>query len=139
MPCIPCGPCGPITFVTEEVDEFEFPVPVAVLDVTFVGVTTMTFDDNELLEVDAVVLFTRTGPFTPDVFVVVALVVEVEPFTTETGPLAPEVPVVSAANECVGAPIAKALMPTSNLSRNSQDFTTLGSLNAQFHSILGLG
>jgi hypothetical protein len=84
-------------------EEVEVPVPVADVDVTFVGVTTMTFEDSEVLVIDELVLLIRTGPFTPLVFVVVAFVVDVDPFTTVTGPRAPEVPVVCAACEFVGA------------------------------------
>jgi hypothetical protein len=42
-------------------------------------------------------LFTRTGPLTPEVLVVVAFVVDVVPLTTVTGPFTPDVPKVSAA------------------------------------------
>ena len=81
------------------VDKLVFPVPFAEDDVTLVGVTTMTLDDSVVLEVAAVfeLPLTLTGPLTPEVFVVVAFVVEVDPFTTDTGPFAPFVPIVSAA------------------------------------------
>ena len=74
-----------------------FPVPVAEVDVTLVGVTTMTFDDNVLLDVAVLDVDTRTGPLTPVVFVVFAFVVVVAPLTTVTGPLAPELPTASTA------------------------------------------
>jgi len=96
-------------------EEVEFPVPVAEVDVTFVGVTTMTLEDSEVLVVDELVLFTRTGPLAPVVFVVVAFVVDVDPFTTVTGPRAPEVPAGSAACEFVGAKKTKTAKHTTAL------------------------
>ena len=79
------------------VDVLVFPVPFAEVEVTFVGVTTMTFEDKAVLDVVVEVPFDLTGPLTPEVLVVVAFVVEVDPFTTDTGPFTPDVPMVSAA------------------------------------------
>lgn len=81
------------------VDDAVMPVPVAVEDVTFVGVTTITFEVRAVLVVETVEVapFDLTGPLTPEVFVVAAFVVDVDPLTTDTGPLAPFVPIVSAA------------------------------------------
>ena len=93
---MPCGPCGPT--IVELFGDFPVPVPVAEVDVTFVGVTTITFDDSVLLDVAVLELFALTGPFTPVVFVVFAFVVVVEPLMTEIGPFAPELPTVSTAN-----------------------------------------
>ena len=80
------------------IDVEVLPVPVACDDVTCVGVTTMTLEDRiepAVRELDEVLV--RTGPLTPEVFVVVAFVVDVAPFTTVTGPFAPEVPAESMA------------------------------------------
>jgi len=81
------------------VEEFVFPVPFAEVEVTFVGVTTMTLDERVVLDVVDVVEvpLDLTGPLTPEVLVVVAFVVDVDPLTTDTGPLTPDVPIVSAA------------------------------------------
>ena len=74
------------------------PVPFAEVEVTLVGVTTITFEVSAVLVVvDVVVPCGFTGPLTPEVFVVVAFVVDVDPLTTVTGPFAPFVPIVSAA------------------------------------------
>ena len=81
------------------VEVLVFPVPFAEVEVTFVGVTTMTLDESAVLDVIDVVEvpLVLTGPLTPEVLVVVAFVVDVDPFTTDTGPLTPDVPIVSAA------------------------------------------
>ena len=84
------------------VEVLVFPVPFAEVEVTFVGVTTMTFEDKAVLDVVVEVVLVLTGPLTPEVLVVVAFVVEVDPLTTETGPLTPEVPMVSAALDETG-------------------------------------
>lgn len=83
----------------------------------------MTFDDNEVLDVEAVVVFALTGPLTPVVFVVVAFVVEVEPLTTVTGPLTPEVPVVSAAEEIPDVMIEKIVRTANNRSFVPREIT----------------
>lgn len=119
--------------------EFVLPVPVAELEVTLVGVTTITLEDNEVLDVEDVVLFTLTGPLTPVVFVVVAFVVDVEPLTTVTGPLTPEVPVVSAAMAFEGMQRDPTRRHAKNRSFRPLDFMTLGSLTLSIPSIRGLG
>lgn len=88
------------------------PVPVADVDVTFVGVTTMTFEDSVLLDVAVLEFFALTGPFTPVVFVVFAFVVVVDPLTTEMGPFAPELPTVSTARVWIGKTTASAKAST---------------------------
>lgn len=107
---MPCGPCGPT--IVEIFGDLPVPVPVADVDVTFVGVTTITFEDNVLLDVAVLELFALTGPFTPVVFVVFAFVVVVDPLTTEMGPFAPELPTVSTARAWAGKTTASAKAST---------------------------
>lgn len=112
-------------------EEDDVPVPFAEVDVTFVGVTTITFEDSVVLEVDVLELLTRTGPLTPVVFAVVAFVVEVEPFTTVTGPRAPEVPTVSAACEYFGAKRIKLTAHTKDFWNVRDLLIDTGSLNLE--------
>ena len=49
------------------VEVLAFPVPFAEVEVTFVGVTTMTFEDKAVLDVVVDVVLVLTGPLTPEV------------------------------------------------------------------------